>query len=88
MKCEGCAARTRGSRQLCRACKSASIRGSQRVAAEGLIVDLAGGSWWIWSQTGAVLVSGKDTHPAAILALGRGEGAAEIDPVASTAGAA
>lgn len=71
-RCEGCGNRTEA-HYLCRSCKSALHHASKRIDAEGLLVDQAGGSWWVWSAKGEVLVIGKSTKLAAILALHKGE---------------
>jgi len=59
-------------------CKSAHHHGHKRVEAEGLLVDMAGGSWWIWSPKGEVLVIGRATKQEAIIAL-------MLDPVETEA---
>ena len=38
-----------------------------------MILDQAGGSWWIWNPRGDVLVSGKPTSSEAVIALAAGE---------------
>lgn len=72
-RCEGCGERTAASGQLCRTCRSTAFHARKRIEKEGLIVDLAGPSWWIWDKKGEVLVLGKNTRLEAILTLGRGE---------------
>jgi hypothetical protein len=81
MKCGGCGNRTKAY-PLCRTCKFACIRAHKRIDEEGLIVDEAGTtpelfSWWVWSAKGEVLVIGKKSRLAALLALGMGENAEE-----------
>jgi hypothetical protein len=46
----------------------------KRVEKEGLMVDTAGGSWWVWDKHGKVLVIGKPTKTEAVIGL-------EQDPV-------
>lgn len=71
MKCELCTARTKGHTGRCRTCKFMVRRCYKRVEAEGLIVDVAGGSWWVWDPKGKVLVIGKATKLEAIVGLER-----------------
>jgi len=75
--CEGCGSRTRASGDFCRSCQSALFHARKRVKREGLLVDTAGGSWWVWDPKGKVLVIGKPDKQAALLALMRGEGEVE-----------
>jgi hypothetical protein len=72
-KCVYCAARTISSTGLCQKCKSARHHGFKRIRNEDLIVDEAGGAWWVWTEHGEVLVVGRSTKQDAIVALGRGE---------------
>ena len=72
-RCEGCGGLNRASGDFCRTCKSAVHHALVRVRQEGLLVDVAGGSWWVWSPAGEVLVLGKDTKRAAVYALAMGE---------------
>lgn len=58
---------------VCRTCKSSLHHAHKRIKAEGLLVDTAGGSWWVWTPKGEVLVIGRNTYFLAVLALGRGE---------------
>lgn len=67
-RCEGCGNRCRAYR-LCRTCKSKCFHARKQIEARGLIVDQAGGGWWIWDAKGEVLVIGRDTRIAALLAL-------------------
>jgi hypothetical protein len=71
--CEGCGNKTTASGQLCRTCQSHHFHARKRVADEKLLVDTAGGSWWVWDPKGEVLVIGKATKLAALLTLHRGE---------------
>lgn len=71
LKCEYCGERTMGHTGLCRTCKSANHHGHKRVKAENLIVDLAGGSWWIWDPKGRVLIIGQSIKRNAFVALHR-----------------
>ncbi len=72
-RCEGCGERTKASGPLCRTCQSTLFHAKKRVKKEGLLVDMAGGSWWVWSPKGEVLVIGKPTRADALLALMRGD---------------
>lgn len=71
--CKGCGARTTASGGYCRTCQSMRHHALKRIEKEHLIVDTAGGGWWIWDQKGNVLVTGKDTKWDAINALAFGE---------------
>jgi len=71
--CEGCGERTRASGRFCRFCNSQHRRTVRRIEKEGLVVDVAGGSWWVWSAKGEVLVIGKPNRSAAIHALAFGD---------------
>lgn len=84
-KCTACGSRTSASAGYCQTCKSLRHHGLKRVKAENLLVDEAGGAWWIWDRRGDVLVSGKPTRAEAIIALARGEGDVEDDVPASNA---
>jgi len=68
-KCEFCGNRTIGCTGLCRTCKSALHNGYKRIEAERLLVDLAGGSWWVWDAKGTVLVIGRNSRRDAVIAL-------------------
>jgi hypothetical protein len=72
-KCKACSARTTASGGYCQRCKSLRHHGYKRIKEENLIVDQAGGAWWIWDARGDVLVAGKPTRDAAILALVLGD---------------
>jgi hypothetical protein len=71
--CRACGTRTTSHTGFCRWCKSRRHRGHERVRDEGLVVDQAGGSWWVWDRRGEVLVAGKPTRDAAVIALGAGD---------------
>lgn len=71
--CEGCGNKTAASGQVCRTCRSHLFHAHKRVSNEKLLVDTAGGSWWVWDPKGEVLVIGKSTKLGALLALMRGE---------------
>lgn len=71
-KCKACDARTTSHTGYCRWCKSKRHRGYARIEDERLVVDQAGGAWWIWDARGDVLVAGKPTKDAAIITLGAG----------------
>jgi len=72
-KCRACGARTTASAGFCQRCKSLRHHGYKQVKEENLVVDQAGGAWWIWDRRGDVLVAGKPTRDAAIIALGAGD---------------
>ena len=68
-RCQGCGGRTCAAGGICRTCKFTHRRAYRRIKAEGLILDQAGGAWWVWDPKGAVLVIGRPTRFAAQLAL-------------------
>ena len=72
-KCKTCGTRTTASAGYCQRCKSMRHHGYKRLKEENLLLDEAGGAWWIWDQRGDVVVIGKPTRDAAILALGGGD---------------
>jgi hypothetical protein len=72
-RCKACEARTTASGGYCQRCKSLRHHGYKRIKDEHLILDQAGGSWWIWDPRGTVLVSGKPTAAEAVIALGTGD---------------
>jgi hypothetical protein len=72
-KCRTCDARTTSHTGFCQWCKSKRHHGYARVEEESLVVDQAGGGWWIWDARGNILVVGKPTRDAAIIALGAGD---------------
>ena len=72
-RCKACDARTTASGGYCQRCKSLRHHGYQRIKDEDLILDQAGGSWWIWDRRGDVLVSGKPTAGQAAIALAAGD---------------
>lgn len=78
-KCSGCGSRTTASSGICQTCKSVAFHARKRIEKEGLLVDQAGTSWWVWDKKGEVLVIGKESKEAAILALGRGEEVEETE---------
>ena len=78
-RCKACEARTTASAGYCQRCKSLRHHGYKRLKEEHLILDEAGGAWWIWDQRGEVIVSGKPTKEAAIIALGGGADDVEDD---------
>lgn len=81
-RCEGCGNKTTASGQVCRTCRSHLFHVNKRVTTEKLLVDTAGGAWWVWDPKGEVLVIGKATKLAALLTLARGEDEPEEDDVA------
>jgi hypothetical protein len=72
-KCKACGTRTTAAGGYCQRCKSLRHHGYKRIKDEALILDQAGGSWWIWDRRGEVLVSGKPTAAAAVIALAVGD---------------
>jgi hypothetical protein len=68
-RCEGCGGRTTAMGSFCRSCQSDIFQARKRVAKENLLVDMAGGAWWVWTEKGEVLVIGKATRQAALIAL-------------------
>ncbi len=84
IKCKACGTRTMGSTGYCQSCKSMRHHGYKRLKAENLLLDEAGGAWWIWDPRGDVVVSGKPTRAEAVIALGRGEDDVEDDVPASS----
>jgi hypothetical protein len=74
MKCSNCEVPTTGSTGRCRTCKHALIRGGRRARAEKLLVDTAGGAWWVWAPNGEVLAGPARDRVAALILLGGGLG--------------
>lgn len=72
-RCEGCGNRTTASGVYCRSCQSKVHHAYKRIEREELLVDVAGGSWWVWTKSGGVLVIGKETKQKAVYALATGE---------------
>ena len=72
-KCSGCGNRKQASGDFCRSCQSRRHHAYKRLEVEGLTVDIAGGSWWVWDARGAVLVIGRDSKRDAMTALALGE---------------
>jgi hypothetical protein len=71
-RCKTCGTRTTASAGYCQRCKSLRHHGYKRLKEENLLLDEAGGAWWIWNPRGDVLVSGKPTAAAAVIALAEG----------------
>lgn len=84
-KCKTCDARTTASAGYCQSCKSKRHRGYKRLKEENLLLDEAGGAWWIWNSRGDVVVAGKPTKDAAIIALAFDEDDVENDACAACA---
>ena len=80
-RCQGCGKSTKASGSYCQTCKSKVHHAHKRIKREGLLVDVVGGSWWVWTAKGKVLVIGKDSKQAAIYALACGEDAESEDEV-------
>ena len=72
-RCAACGQKTSASGSFCRTCRSKRFHARKRIEREGLIVDQAGGSWWVWDRKGEVLVMGKPTKDEAINALALGD---------------
>lgn len=85
-RCKTCSARTTASAGYCQSCKSKRHHGYKRLKEENLLLDEAGGAWWIWDHRGDVVVTGKPTKDAAIIALGLGEDDVEDDACACASG--
>jgi hypothetical protein len=85
-KCLGCGHRTSATAGYCQSCKSKRFHARKRIKEEGLIVEQAGGSWWIWDKKGDVLVMGQPTKTAAVdaFAFGQEEDDYEAPPVHHT----
>ena len=71
--CTVCGTPKEGSTDFCRTHKFAIRRALARVRTEALIVDTAGGAWWVWDSKGEVLVIGQDSKVAALAVLDTGE---------------
>jgi hypothetical protein len=71
--CKACGTRTTSHTGYCQSCKSKRHHGYKRLKEEDLLLDEAGGAWWIWDRRGDVVVSGKPTKDAAVIALGEGD---------------
>ena len=80
-KCKTCGTRTTASAGYCQRCKSLRHHGHKRLKEENLLLDEAGGAWWVWDARGDVVVAGKPTRDAAIIALGEGADADDSDDV-------
>ena len=63
----------------CQRCKSLRHHGHKRLKEEKLLLDEAGGAWWVWDARGDVVVAGKPTRDAAIIAIGEGADADDDD---------
>jgi hypothetical protein len=72
-KCEICGIKKSGHTSYCRTHKFAIRRAWVRVKAEGLLIDKAGGAWWVWDKKGEVLVIGEDSREHALSALALGQ---------------
>lgn len=83
-KCQHCGQRTsamqNADNRYCKGgpgrqgCQSKLHQARQRVAREGLLVDvIVGGGWWIWDAKGNVLVIGQTTRDNALFCLIEGD---------------
>lgn len=75
--CSGCSERTTASSGVCRTCQSKLFHARKAVDEGKVLLDQAGGAWWVWDRKGNVLVVGKDSKQAAIRALAFGDPDAE-----------
>jgi hypothetical protein len=66
--CKVCGTKTK-SYPYCQQHKWAVRRAEKRVKAESLLVDVSGGTWWIWDQLGNVFVAAAPSRPAALAEL-------------------
>lgn len=64
-----CRKRNKAAGGVCQGCQSKLHHTRKRIEREGLIVDTAGGLWWIWTAKGEVLVLGKATRGEAVRSL-------------------
>ena len=71
-KCAVCGNKKAGHTDYCRTHKFAIRAAIRRVNAKGLIVDQAGGAWWVWDAKGETLVIGQDSKAKALAALALG----------------
>ena len=72
-RCKACGVRTTSYTGYCQSCKAKRRRGYKRIKEENLLLDEAGGAWWIWNPRGDVVVAGKPTKDAAVIALATGD---------------
>lgn len=72
MKCTYCGGRTKASGGLCLTHKTARNRGADRVRYDNLLVDEAGGAFWVWDSRGEVLVTAQKDRTTALIVLGLG----------------
>lgn len=72
-KCAVCGNKKVGHTDYCRTHKFAIRAAARRVSAEGLIVDQAGGAWWVWDAKGNTLVCGESSKARALAALAAGD---------------
>lgn len=78
-RCKVCGDKKTGYTDYCRTHKFAVRAGAKRVAAESLLVDQAGGAWWVWDAKGAVLVIGQDSKAKALAILAAGGNVDELE---------
>lgn len=71
-KCKVCGVRKAGSSDYCRTHEFAIRRAGRRIVAESLIVDQAGGAWWVWDAKGNPLTLGEGSRAHALVALDTG----------------
>jgi len=71
--CVVCGVKKLSFSSFCRTHKWAVQRALRRVSAEKLLVDKAGGAWWVWDAKGEVLVIGQDSRAKALAVLDTGE---------------
>jgi len=64
-KCPDCGKRT-SAMNRCLNCKTAVRKMFKQARERGWIVDLAGGSWWVWDKIGNVLAQHDTSNIAAL----------------------
>lgn len=72
-KCSGCGTRTQAAGLFCRSCKSKRHHARKDIEEGKFIIDIAGGSWWVWTNKGETVVVGKDTKEQAFHCLVHGD---------------
>ena len=83
--CVACGRKHGAMPPFCQGCRSKWHHTHKRIKKEGLIVDEAGGAWWVWDKKGEVLVMAKPTKFDAIKALAFGDDDDEDEPATKSA---
>lgn len=78
-RCTVCGDKKSGHTDYCRTHKFAVRAGVRMVREESLIVDQAGGAWWVWDARGVVLVIGQDSKIKALAILAAGGNVDDLD---------